>query len=47
MGKRRAEIRHAPPHHEAPDRTGRERRPDPAAERAQKEVLHHGCWPDV
>ena len=42
MRERRAEVGHAPPHHEAADRTGRDRHSDPSCERTQKEVLHHG-----
>ena len=43
MGKRGAEIRHAPPHHKTPDRPRGKRRPDPAAQRAQNEIFHHEC----
>ena len=43
MRERGAEIRHAPPHHETPDRSSGERRPDAAAQRTQQEVFHHGC----
>ena len=43
MRQRGAEIRHPPPHHETPDGPGGKRRPDPAAQRAQNEIFHHGC----
>ena len=47
MRERRAEVRHAPPYHEAADRTGRSADPDPAGQRAQEEILGHECSPSA
>ena len=47
MRERGAEIGHASPHHETPDRPRGERRPDPAAKGAQDESPPSRAMPAV